>query len=72
MNNPHYNKGFLKYLEELLSNKVGIEAFYVGNVAKYLDRYMVSGKADSDLEKCTDYLIQLRLIREYRRGKNEI
>lgn len=67
VNHPkHYTQGKIECIDAIESatvGKVGIEAFYVGNVIKYLWRYEKKNGLE-DVKKCEYYLKKLIEVKE--------
>lgn len=66
-NNKHYTNGTLNtfdIIERYTKNQKDQQAFYIGNVVKYLCRYNRKGTPMQDLEKALDYLTQLDNLRQ--------
>lgn len=66
-NNTHYTNGTLNtfdIIERYTKNQKDQQAFYIGNVVKYLCRYNRKGTPQQDLEKALDYLAQLDNLRQ--------
>lgn len=57
----------IKLIEAMTRGMSGIEAYYMGNVVKYLFRYLEKNGAE-DLDKAIQYTTMLR---EYRYGKKQ-
>ena len=65
-NNTHYTNGTLntfEIIERYTKNQKDMQAFYIGNVVKYLCRYNRKGTATQDLDKALDYLEHLEQLR---------
>lgn len=65
-NNTHYTNGILntfEIIERYTKNQKDMQAFYIGNVVKYLCRYNRKGTATQDLDKALDYLEHLEQLR---------
>lgn len=56
-NNSHYTKGGISPVEYILANGWG---FLLGNILKYLHRFLFKGTPIEDLDKAAHYLQILR------------
>ena len=68
INPNHYKQGKVECIDAIESatiNKTGIEAFYVGNIIKYLWRYE-SKNGLEDIKKAKWYLDKLIEVKEYK------